>query len=85
MNGIGAVTEIVVGELLQPFQLGADGDKHVNALFNLEAKLNLILMSLKTCRRHFGVSDTLNNQINVGGNDGNHHCQAGPHRRSSAS
>jgi zinc transport system substrate-binding protein len=35
--------------------------------------------------RHFGDSDTLDNQINVGGDDGNRHCQAGPHRRSSAS
>jgi hypothetical protein len=25
MDGIGVVTEVVVGELLQPFQLGADG------------------------------------------------------------
>ena len=57
----------------------------MNALFDQEAKLNLIVMSLKICWCHFGVSDTLNDQINVGGDDGNRHCQAGPHRRSSAS
>ena len=26
MDGIGVVTEVVFGELLQPFQLGVDGD-----------------------------------------------------------
>ena len=64
MNCIGVVTEVVVGMLLQSFDLAADGgvalqvcvegsllgvhrglrdvidDKHMNALFNLEAKLN---------------------------------------------
>ena len=60
-------------------------DETINVLFDQEAKLSLIVMSLKTQCRHFGDSDTLNNQINVGGDDGNRHCQAGPHRRSSAS
>lgn len=64
MDGIGVVTEVIVGELLQPFQFGVDGggagevgvdggllgvhcglrdvidDATMNALFNLEAKLN---------------------------------------------
>lgn len=57
----------------------------MNALFDQEAKLNMIVMSLNNCWRHFGDSDTLANQINVGGDDGNHHCQTGSHRRSSAS
>jgi hypothetical protein len=63
MDGIGVVTEMIVGELLQPFQFGVDGggagevgveggwlgvhrglrgvidDKHMNALFDQEAKL----------------------------------------------
>ena len=109
MDGIGVVTEVVVGELLQPLQLGVDGggasevgvegswlgvhrglqvvidDATMNALFDQEAKRNLIVMSLKNCWRHFGDSDTLDNQINVGGDDGNRHCQTGSHRRSSAS
>ena len=62
MDGIGVVAEVVVGKLLQPFQLGVDGggagevgveggllgvhrglrdvidDKHMNALFDQEAK-----------------------------------------------
>ena len=63
MDSIGVVAEVVIGELLQPFQLGVDGggagevgveggwlgihrglrvvidDKHMNALFDPEAKL----------------------------------------------
>lgn len=54
MDGIGVVTEVVVGAAWREW-------------------------------RHFGVSDTVANRINVGGDDGNHHCQAEPHRRSSAS
>jgi hypothetical protein len=65
MDGIWVVTEVVIGELLQLFQLGVDGsgageigveggwlgvhrglrdvidDKHMNALFDQEAKLFL--------------------------------------------
>lgn len=62
MDGIGVMAEVVIGELLQPLQLGVDGggagevgveggllgvhrglrdvidDKHMNALFDQEAK-----------------------------------------------
>ena len=65
VDGIRVMAEVVVGELLQPFQFGVDGgsagevsvegawlgvhrglrevidDKHMNALFDQEAKLNL--------------------------------------------
>ena len=64
---------------------GVIDDVTMNALFDQEAKSYLIVMSLKICWRHFGVSDTLTNRINVGDDDGNRHCQAGPHRRPSAS
>jgi hypothetical protein len=66
VDGVGIVTEMVIGELLQPFQLGVDGgsagevgveggwlgvhrglrvvidDTDMNALFDQEAKQNLI-------------------------------------------
>lgn len=60
-------------------------DTTMNALLHREAKRNLIVMSFKIGWCHFGDSDTLTNQINVGGNDGNRYCQAGPHRCSCAS
>jgi hypothetical protein len=72
MDGIGVVTKVVVGELLQPFQFGVDGgsageigveggwlgvhlgllvvidDKHMNALFDQEAKLFLMRFASNT-------------------------------------
>ena len=56
IDGIGVMAEVIVGELLPPFQFGVHrvlrdliDDEHMNALFDQEVKL--FIEHFRNCRR----------------------------------